>query len=97
MKGIGNQSTTHNIMASAKKSLAAELMEAINYYQMKARPAYISDADAVSISDFTRSELAERYALETTNLYWPSKVNKKQCVRDLLGISSSWRRRQNSM
>ena len=76
MKGIGNQSTTHNIMAGAKKSLAAELMEAINYYQMKAHPAYISEADAVSISDFTRSELAERYALETTNLYWPSKVNK---------------------
>ena len=76
MKGIGNQSTIHNIMASAKKSLAAELMEAVNYYQMKAHPAYISESDAVSISDFTCSELAERYALETTNLYWPSKVNK---------------------
>ena len=76
MKGIGNQSTNHNIMAGVKKSLAAELMEAINYYQMRAHPAYISESDAVSISDFTRSELAERYALETINLYWPSKVNK---------------------
>ena len=63
-------------MAGAKKSLAAELKEAINYYQMKAHPAYISESDAVSISDFARSELAERYALETINLYWPSKVNK---------------------
>ena len=72
----GNQSTNHNIMAGAKKSLAAELMEAINYYQMKAHPAYISESDAVSISDFTQSELAERYVLETINLYWPGKVNK---------------------
>ena len=40
-------------MAGAKKSLAAELMEAINYYQMKAHRAYISESDAVSISDFT--------------------------------------------
>ena len=63
-------------MAGAGKSLAAELMEAINYYQMKAHPSYISESDAVSISDFTRSELSERYALDTINLYWPGKVNK---------------------
>ena len=70
------QSTKHNIMAGAKKSLAEELLDAINYHQRNAHPAYISESDAVLISDFTRMELAERYALDTINLYWPGKVNK---------------------
>ena len=43
---------------------------------MKAHPAYLSETDAVSISDFTQSELAERYVLDTVNLYWPGKLNK---------------------
>ena len=76
IKRSGNQATNHNIMAGAKKSLAEELMDAINYYQMKAHPSYISESDAVSIGDFTCSELAEKYALDTVNLYWPGKVNK---------------------
>ena len=63
-------------MAGAKKSLAEELMDAINYHQRKAHPAYISETDAVLIGDFTRSELPERYALDTINLYWPGKVNQ---------------------
>ena len=63
-------------MAGAKKSIAEELLDAINYQQRNAHPAYISESDAVDISDFTRMELAERYALDTINLYWPGKVNK---------------------
>ena len=61
---------------SSKKTIAAELMEVINYHQMKAHPAYISESDAVEISAFTHSELAEKYVLDTVNLYWPGKVNK---------------------
>ena len=41
-----------------------------------AHPAYLSESDAVAIRDFTPSELAERYVLDTINLYWPSKLNK---------------------
>ena len=42
---------------------------------MRAHPAYISESDAVDIRDFISSELAERYVLDTINLYWPGKVN----------------------
>ena len=63
-------------MAGAKKSLAEELMDAINRQQRNAHPAYISESDAVNVSDFTRMELAEHYAVDTINLYWPGRVNK---------------------
>ena len=74
-KRSGNQSAHQNNMDRAKKSIAEELMDAINYHQMRAHPAYISESDAVLIRDFTRSELAEKYALDTVNLYWPGKLN----------------------
>ena len=42
---------------------------------MRAIPAYLSDSDACSISDFTTSELSDRYVINTQNLYWSGTVN----------------------
>ena len=76
IKEAGTRRRITNMMAGiSTKTIAEELMDAINYHHMRAHPAYISEADAVDIGDFTRSTLAQRYVLDTVNLYWPGKVN----------------------
>ena len=43
---------------------------------MHAIPAYLSESDATTIDEFTKSELATTYVLDTQNLYWPGTVNR---------------------
>ena len=43
---------------------------------MHAVPSYLSDSDATTINEFTLSELAKDYVLDTQNLYWPGIVNR---------------------
>ena len=63
-------------MASEKNSIAEELLQSISLHQMHAIPAYLSESDATTIEEFTKSELATKYVLDTQNLYWPGTVNR---------------------
>ena len=61
---------------SAGKSIAHEMMESIALQTRRRLPSYISPSDAVSVADFSRSSFAERYVLDTVNLYWPGRINR---------------------
>ena len=61
---------------SAGKSIAHEMMESITLQTCRRLPSYISPADAVSVVDYSRSSFAERYVLDTVNLYWPGRINR---------------------
>ena len=63
-------------MASEKNSIAEELLQSISLHQMRAILAYLSESDATTIEEFTKSELAMKYVLDTQNLYWPGTVNR---------------------
>ena len=63
-------------MAANASSIAEELMQSILLHEMRAIPAYLSETDSTTIWDFARSELAEKYVLDTQNLYWPGSVNR---------------------
>ena len=47
-------------MASEKNSIAEELLQSISLHQMHAIPAYLSESDATTIEEFTKSELATK-------------------------------------
>ena len=51
-------------------------MQSIYLHQMRAMPAYPSEADTASLDDFMKSELANDYVLDTQNLYWPGQINR---------------------
>ena len=63
-------------MAANTSSIAEELLQSILLHQMRAIPAYLSESDSTTIWDFARSELAEKYVLDTQNLYWAGSVNR---------------------
>ena len=56
--------------------LQRRLMQSILLHQMRAIPAYLSETDSTTTWDFARSELAEKYVLDTQNLYWPCSINQ---------------------
>ena len=63
-------------MAAGKNSITEELLQSISWHQMRAIRAYLSESDATTIEEFTRSELSMKYVLDTQNLYWPGTVNR---------------------
>ena len=64
-------------MASdASNSMATELVKAFSLQKRRPQPTYLSESDAVSIQDFTKSTFAERYVLDIMNLYWPGYLNR---------------------
>ena len=63
-------------MAANTISIAEELLQSISLHQMRAIPAYLSETDSVTTWDFAKSELSEKYVLDTENLYWPGTVNR---------------------
>ena len=55
---------------AGKKSIAEELIEAINMPKMRPIPAYISESDATSVQDFLQCNLAREYMLDTSKITW---------------------------
>ena len=78
-----NQKTT--TMATSTDPIACELLKRISLQNRRPQPAYLSEADAVSIQEYSRSVYADRYVLDTVNLYWPGRLNRNH-MYDLFAV-----------
>ena len=63
-------------MATSTDSIAVELLKSISLQNRRPQLAYLSESDAVSVQEYSRSVFAERYVLDTVNLYWPGRLNR---------------------
>ena len=61
-----------------RQSMVQELLECLQ--TRKHILNYLSPLDAVSVLNYSRSDFASRYVLDTVNLYWPGRVNRTQIL-----------------
>ena len=71
----GRTAPTRFRTMAGEKSIAEELIEAINMPKMKPIPAYISESDATSVQDFLQCNLAREYTLDTSKITWGGEIN----------------------
>ena len=77
MKEAGTSFTfTTNMASDASNSMATELVKAFSLQKRRPQPPYLSESDAVSTQDFSKSTFAEKYVLDIVNLYWPGHLNR---------------------
>ena len=55
----------------AGSSLSAELLAAIQVPM----PAYLSESDALTVSDFIQINYASKYVIDVSNVHWGGEVN----------------------
>ena len=60
---------------AGKRSLAAELVQAINMPSLTSVPAYISESDATSVEEFLQCKLAKDLVVDTSKIMWGGEVN----------------------
>ena len=66
---------------AGKKSIAEELIEAINMPKLKLIPAYISESDATSVQEFLQYDLACEYMLDTSKITWGGETNNNHVFK----------------
>ena len=60
---------------AAHSSLSAELLAAIQAPNLRPMPAYLSESDALTVTDFMQTGYAFNYAVDVSNLHWGGEVN----------------------
>ena len=52
-------------------------------------PAYISEADAVSVEDFRQTHYTRDYVLDTSNIHWGGEINSNYVFDVYAGYNQS--------
>ena len=60
-------------------SVMEELLTALKLPKLQPMPAYISEADAVTVDGFLQSNFAKDFVLDTSNIHW-GVFNLKTCI-----------------
>ena len=60
---------------AAESSLSAELLVAIQVPNLRPLPAYLSETDDLSVTDFMQTSYAFDYAVDVSNVHWGGEVN----------------------
>ena len=58
-----------------ESSITSELIGAINPPNLKPIPSYLSESDAMTVSEYLQTALAREYSVDTSNLYWGGNPN----------------------
>ena len=59
----------------AENSIAAELMQQINFTKLRPTPNYLSASDALTVEEFEQTEYGSEYSLDVSNIDWGSVSN----------------------
>ena len=73
-KRRGNPSIKTLNMA-AVESLSQELLNAIQAPNIRTMPAYLSENDSLTVSDYLQSHYAATYRIDVSNVHWGGDVN----------------------
>ena len=60
---------------AAGGSLSLELLNAIQAPNIRPMPAYLSEDDSLTVSDYLQSHYAAAYRIDVSNVYWGGEVN----------------------
>ena len=60
---------------AVQSSLSAELLAAIQVPNLRLMPAYLSESDVFSVTDFMQTSYAFDYVADVSNIYWGGEVN----------------------
>ena len=58
-----------------ESSITSELIGAINLPNLKPIPSYLSESDAMTVSEYLQTAIAREYSVDTSNLYWGGNPN----------------------
>ena len=78
---------------AAGSSLSAELFAAIQVPNCRPMPAYLSELDTMSVSEFMQTSYASEYVINLSNVHWGGEVNASH----LFDIFSNFQAQKDSV